>query len=115
MAMSRPSMKSHPFKAAPFRLSNTLTNLNSLGCAQSFGRLELHIEVHVEFTSVRALYWLANEEARVRIGIDAVRGIGPLRMIRREVDSTAVPAGVRCRYANHVLTEVEGNTVASTC
>ena len=95
MAMSRPSMKSHPFKAAPFRLSNTLTNLNSLGCAQSFGRLELHIEVHVEFTSARALYWLANEEARKRIGVDAVRGVGPLRMIRREVNCTAVASGLR--------------------
>ena len=78
------------------RLSNTLTNLYSLGCSQSFGRLELHIELHVEFTSVRALFWLANKEARVRIGVDAVRSVGPLRMIRREVDSTAVAAGLRC-------------------
>ena len=111
MAISRPTMKSHPFKAAPFRLSNTLTNLYSLGCAQSFGRLELHIEVHVEFTSARALYWLANEEARVRIGVDAVRGIGPLRMIRRKVDSAAVTARVLCMRHLLGLTEVEGNTV----
>ena len=53
---------------------------------------ELHIKLHVKFTSVRALFGLANEEARVRISIDAVRGISPLRMIRREVDSTAVAA-----------------------
>ena len=102
MAISRPSMKSHPFEAAPFRLSNTLTNLYSLGCAQSFGRLELHIEVHVKFTSDRALYWLANEEARERSGVDAVRGVGPLSMIRREVDSAAVAAGCRGTGADHL-------------
>jgi len=116
MAISRPTMKSHPFKAAPFRLSNTLTNLYSLGCAQSFGRLELHIEVHVKFTSDRALYWLANEEARERIGVDAVRGIGPLRTIRREVNRPAPAAVSRCGTSTGHLfhrcsTEVKGNTV----
>jgi len=50
----------------------------------------------VKFTSVRALFWLANEEARKRIGaVDAVRGVGPLRMIRREVNCTAVASGLR--------------------
>ena len=48
----------------------------------------------MKFTSVWALFWLANEEARVRIGVDAVRGVGPLRMIRREVDNTAVATGL---------------------
>ena len=37
---------------------------------------------------------LADEEAGERISVDAVRGVGPLRMIRREVDSTAVAAGL---------------------
>ena len=36
---------------------------------------------------------MADEEARKRIGVDAVRGVGPLRMIRREIDSAAVAAG----------------------
>ena len=44
--------------------------------------------------SVRALFRLANEEARERICVDAVRGIGPLRMIRREVNGPAVTAGL---------------------
>jgi hypothetical protein len=48
----------------------------------------------MEFTSVRALFWLANKKARERIGVDAVRGVGPLRMIRREVNGTAVTAGL---------------------
>ena len=64
--------------------------------------------MHVEFTSARALYWLANEEARVRIRVDAVRGIGPLRMIRREVNRTAVAAGLWCRYANHLCSAYRG-------
>jgi hypothetical protein len=49
----------------------------------------------MEFTSVRTLFGLANKEARERIGIDAVRGVGPLSMIRREVNGTAVTAGLR--------------------
>ena len=102
MAMSRPSMKSHPFKAAPFRLSNTLTNLYSLGCAQSFGRLELHIEVHVKFVRIWANLGLADEKAGERISVDAVRGIGPLRMIRREVNRTAVAAGSGGNGADHL-------------
>ena len=45
----------------------------------------------------------ANEEARERIGvIDAVRGVGPLSMIRREVDSAAVAAGCRGTGADHL-------------
>ena len=80
-----------------FRLINILTNYLALalGYAQSFGRLKLHLELYVKFTSVRALFWLANEEARKRIGVDAVRGVGPLRMIRREVNCTAVASGLR--------------------
>ena len=39
MAMSRPSMKSHPFKAAPFRLSNTLTNYIALAALKALGDL----------------------------------------------------------------------------
>ena len=48
----------------------------------------------MKFPSVTALFWLANKKARERIGVVAVRGVGPLRMIRREVDSTAVAAGL---------------------
>ena len=69
--------------------------LYSIGCAQSFGRLELHLELYVKFTSVRALFGLADEEARERISVDAVRGVRPLRMIRREVNRTTV--ATRCR------------------
>ena len=67
----------------------------------------------MKFTSVRTLFGLANEEARVRISVDAVRSVGPLRMIRRKVNRTAVPAGLRgASSANHLCTtEVEGNTV----
>ena len=56
---------------------------------------------------------LADEKARERIGVDAVRSVGPLRMIRRKVNRTAVPAGLRgASSANHLCTtEVEGNTV----
>ena len=68
----------------------------------------------MKFLCSRAILRLADEEARERISVDAVRGVGPLRMIRRKVNRTAVAAGVRCRYANQVLTEVEGNTVTST-
>ena len=70
----------------------------------------------MKFTSVRALLWLADEEARERIGVDAVRSVGPLSMIRREMDSAAPAARLGCRYANHlcVLTEVVGNTVTTT-
>ena len=54
----------------------------------------------MKFTSVWALFWRANEVARERIGIDAVRGIGPLLVIRREVNGAAVAAGLgaRCRH-----------------
>ena len=93
-------------------------HLYGLGCAQSFGQLELHLKLHVKFTSVRALFWLANEEAGERIGVDAVRGIGPLRMIRRKVNRTAVAAGLGAGASStgHLCstecsTEVEGNTV----
>ena len=68
----------------------------------------------MKFTSVRTLFRLANEEARERIGVDAVRGVGPLRMIRREVNGTA-PAAVLTAGASstgHLCsTEVVGNTV----
>ena len=71
----------------------------------------------MKFTSVRALFWLANEEARVRIGVDAVCGVGPLRMIRREVDS-ATPAtrlrAVASSTGHLCSTEVVGNTVTTT-
>ena len=63
--------------------------------AQRLRGQELNVELHMEFTSVRALFGLANKKARERIGIDAVRGVGPLRMIRREVNGTAVTAGLR--------------------
>ena len=52
---------------------------------------------------------LADEEARERISVDAVCGVGPLRMIRREVDSAAPAA--RCLGTgadNLCTTEVEG-------
>ena len=70
----------------------------------------------MKFTSVRALFWPANEEARERIGVDAVRSIGPLSMIRREVDSAAPATGSRSTGAGHLygVAEVEGNTVTST-
>ena len=58
---------------------------------------------------------LADEEARERIGVDAVRGVGSLRMIRREVNRAAVPARVLGMRHLLGLTEVEGNTVTSTC
>ena len=48
----------------------------------------------MKFTSVRALFRLADEEARERISVDAVRGVGPLRMIRPEVNSAAVASGL---------------------
>ena len=73
-----------------FRLSH-----NGLGGTHRLRGQELHIKLYVKFTSVRALFWLANEEARERIGVDAVRGVGPLRMIRREVNCTAVASGLR--------------------
>ena len=58
----------------------------------------------------------ADEEAGERISVDAVRGVGPLRMIRREVNRTAPAAGLctgLVRTAGHLweATEVEGNTV----
>ena len=71
----------------------------------------------MKFTSVRALFWLANEEARERISVDAVRGIGPLRMIRREVNRTAVAARLSAGASStgHLCsTEVVGNTVTTT-
>ena len=61
---------------------------------------------------------LADEEARERISVDAVRGVGPLRMIRRKVNRTAVAAGLGAGASStgHLCstecsTEVEGNTV----
>ena len=39
---------------------------------------------------------MANEKARERISVDAVRRISPLSVIRREVYRTAVTAGLRC-------------------
>ena len=42
---------------------------------------------------------LADEKARERIGVDAVRGVGPLRMIRRKMNRTAPAAGLG---ASHV-------------
>ena len=68
----------------------------------------------MKFTSVRALFKLAHEEARERISVDAVRGIGPLRMIRRKVNRPAVAAGLGADASStgHLCsTEVEGNTV----
>ena len=50
----------------------------------------------MKFLGRRANLRLADEEARERIGIDAVRGVGPLRMIRREVNGPAPAAGLRC-------------------
>jgi len=52
-------------------------------------------------------------------GSDAVRGVGPLRMIRREVNSTAPAAGlgtgwVRNSSGHQGATEVVGNTVTTT-
>ena len=105
MAMSRPSMKSPPFKSSlSFRLSckQHPGHQYSLGCAQSFGRSKLHIELHVKFTSVRALFRLANEKARERIGVDAVRGMGPLRMIRRKVNRSAPTAVLNSRVRGHL-------------
>ena len=69
----------------------------------------------MKFTSVWALFWLANEEARERIGVDAVRRVGPLRMIRREVNNTA-PAAGSCTGCGHKRrgAEVVGNTVTNT-
>ena len=49
----------------------------------------------------RLPFGLANEEARVRISVDAVRGIGPLRMIRREVNRPAVTAGLCANVRSH--------------
>ena len=70
----------------------------------------------MKFLCSRAILRLADEEARERISVDAVRGVGPLRMIRREVNRTAVAAGLRgASSAGHLCTtEVEGNTVTST-
>ena len=45
---------------------------------------------------------LADEEARERISVDAVRGVGPLRMIRGKVDSAAVAAGSGGTGADHL-------------
>ena len=62
----------------------------------------------MKFTSVRTLFRLANEEARERISIDAVCGVGPLSMIRREVNRAAVTAGLRRVGHLKGLTEVVG-------
>ena len=40
-------------------LKHLPNQLYSLGSAQSFGRLELHIELYVKFNSLWALFWLA--------------------------------------------------------
>jgi len=96
MVISRPTMKSHPFKNS-FIFSSKHHHLNqlcSLGCAQSFGRLELHIKLHVKFPRSGANLRLADEKARERIGVDAVRGVGPLRMVRRKMNRTAPAAGL---------------------
>ena len=75
----------------------------------------------MKFTSVRALFWLTNEKARERIGVDAVRGVGPLRMFRLKVNRPAVAAGLGAGASStgHMCstessTEVEGNTVTTT-
>ena len=72
----------------------------------------------MKFTSVWTLFWLANEEARKRIGVDAVRSVGSLRMIRREVNGATPAAGLRSGLVAGVgqqgATEVEGNTVPPT-
>ena len=68
----------------------------------------------MKFPSSRRKFWLADEKARERIGVDAVRGVGPLLMIRREVDRTAPAAkiaGSDHLYQGNGGTEVEGNTV----
>ena len=61
---------------------------------------------------------LADEETGERISVDAVRGVGPLRMIRRKVNGTAVAARLGTSSVGGHLwveaTEVEGNTVTST-
>ena len=59
---------------------------------------------------------LADEEAGERISVDAVRGVGPLRMIHREVNRTAPAAGLctgLVRTAGHLweATEVEVHCV----
>ena len=82
--------------------------------AQRLRGQELHIKLYVEFTSVRTLFWLANEKARERIGVDAVRGVGPLRMIRGKVNRTAVAAGLGTSHQCTGYTEVVGNTVTTT-
>ena len=92
--------------------------LYSLGYAQRFGRLKLHLELYVKFPRSGANLRLADEEAGERISVDAVRGVGPLRMFRREVDSTAPAAGLGTGLVASVwhqgATEVEGNTVPPT-
>ena len=75
----------------------------------------------MKFLCSRAILRLADEEARERISVDAVRGVGPLRMIRRKVNRTAVAAGLGAGASStgHLCstecsTEVEGNTVTTT-
>ena len=46
----------------------------------------------MKFTSLWAGFWRAEEEAGVRISVDAVRGICPSPVIRRKVNGTAVAA-----------------------
>ena len=72
----------------------------------------------MKFLCSRAILRRADEEARERISVDAVRGVGPLRMIRRKVNRTAVAAGLGAGASStgHLCstecsTEVEGNTV----
>ena len=76
--------------------------LYSLGYAQNFRRLKLHLELYVKFPRSRANLRLADEEARERISVDAVRGVGPLRMIRRKVNRTAPAAGLNSRVRGHL-------------
>ena len=73
----------------------------------------------MKFPRSRANLRLADEEARERISVDAVRGVGPLRMIRQEVNRTAPAAGlgtgwVRRSRRHRDAAEVVGNTVTTT-
>ena len=63
-----------------------------LGCSQRLRGQELNVKLDMKFTSVWSLFGLANKEARERIGVDAVRGVGPLRMIRGQVNRAAPTA-----------------------
>ena len=74
----------------------------ALGRRHSLGSDKLNVKLHVELVCTWATLGLADEKTRERIGIDAVRGVGPLRMIRREVNRTAVTARTSSRLrCNH--------------